>query len=451
MKFKVKRTKKVSIFLLLLLIPIAFLCEGNYATAISVEITVSELEGADKSCGYDINNLGQVVGGYWLDGAIMKPFLWTEGEGMTHLEILEVNWGGAGVAINELGQIILNGDDSSDNKMRFHCFFWTPDLEPLNIGNLGGDNCYGTDVNNLGQVVGYSQTVDSNYHAFLWIEGEDIVDLGTLGGDRSRALSINDLGQIVGYSHTTPGSTFNTHAFFWSEDTGMIDLGTLEGQESRALAINDIGQVVGCLVTAQGEDHIFIWSEETGMIDLGNLGVENGMFYPQAINNFGQIAGTYLPYDLSSSNQALFWDPEVGMINIGSYFEDGSEVNAINDLGQVVGNRLIKYEYYFDRFSVLWDVSISYFNTPDEGIEYLASEVDALVEDGVLNGGQGNALILKLRAAERQISKGNSNAAHNILQALINQVNAFIDAMIFSEEVGNLLIDSANELIALLE
>ena len=170
------------------------------------------------------------------------------------------------------------------------------------LGTLGGQSCGGTAVSENGQfVAGSGQTDLGQWHAFAWSETSGMVDLGTLGGSESHATSINDLNQIVGYSETISGAT---HAFSWTAAGGMKDLGTLGGQASKAVAINEIGQVVGNSQTATGEWHAFAWTEAGGMVGLGTLGGSASAAI--AINENGQIAGySNTPGDLEV--HAVVW------------------------------------------------------------------------------------------------------------------------------------------------
>ena len=77
-------------------------------------------------------------------------------------------------------------------------------------------------------------------------------------------------------------------------------------------------------------------------------------------------------------------------------------------------------------------------------------ETNALVNTGVLNAGQGNALTVKLDGALTKLDAGNVNAAINQLQAFINQVNAMINSGVLSPAEGQSLIDSVNAIIAML-
>src|SRR4051812_29925446 len=91
-----------------------------------------------------------------------------------------------------------------------------------------------------------------------------ITDLGTLGGDQSYATGLNELGQVIGQSETTPGQT-TAHAFLWTNG-GMVDLGTLGGPYSWASGVNLLGEVVGSSwTTSTGDTHAFLW-DRNGMI-----------------------------------------------------------------------------------------------------------------------------------------------------------------------------------------
>ena len=85
--------------------------------------------------------------------------------------------------------------------------------------------------------------------------------------------------------------------------------------------------------------------------------------------------------------------------------------------------------------------------TPQQGTQGLIDTVHALVTQGALNGGQGNALIAKLEAAIQQLERGNVATAINQLEAFVNQVNALINGGTLLAEEGQLLIDAANAIL----
>ena len=84
---------------------------------------------------------------------------------------------------------------------------------------------------------------------------------------------------------------------------------------------------------------------------------------------------------------------------------------------------------------------------PVEQIEKFIGEVFTLVDEGVLNQGESNALITKLDAALKSLDKENTKAACNQLGAFINQVNALVNSGRLTPEQGQALIDAANEVI----
>ena len=81
-------------------------------------------------------------------------------------------------------------------------------------------------------------------------------------------------------------------------------------------------------------------------------------------------------------------------------------------------------------------------------IENSIAQVEDLVADGILNGGQGNSLISKLENALKKIEQEKVTPAVNMLEAFKNQVNAFIAAGILMPEEGQSLIAAVDLIIA---
>jgi hypothetical protein len=85
-----------------------------------------------------------------------------------------------------------------------------------------------------------------------------------------------------------------------------------------------------------------------------------------------------------------------------------------------------------------------------ERITLLEGDVSALVAEGALNAGQGNALRAKLSAAGQHLAHGNVGAARNSLDAFIHQVEAFEHAGILTGEQAGALEGEAREVMAML-
>ena len=206
----------------------------------------------------------------------------------------------------------------------------TPAYVMSDLGTLGGDQSWASDINDSGQVVGYSTTASGATHAFSWTKAGGMIDLGTLGGRDSYVVGVNRSGQIVGYSDTTSG---DDHAFSWTQAGGMIDLGILAGKNSYAEAVNDAGQVIGNadIGPFAGNTwswHGFFWTQANGMRDITPIsgGQARGM------NNAGQVVG------LGTGNRPFLWTQSGVMVLLGTGagFQAGF-AEAVNDAGQVVG------------------------------------------------------------------------------------------------------------------
>ena len=159
------------------------------------------------------------------------------------------------------------------------------------LGALDGDVSVARDVNEAGQIVGWSTIESGDPHAVLWESG-NIIDLGTLGGAESRAHAINQSGVIVGDALDQDGLR---HAVQWV-DGQIEELGTLDGDESIAIDINDAGQVVGASSTSPSVrlaggsgTHAVLWDNRT-IKDLGTIGGGDYSF-AYGVNEGGQVVG----------------------------------------------------------------------------------------------------------------------------------------------------------------
>ncbi len=83
-------------------------------------------------------------------------------------------------------------------------------------------------------------------------------------------------------------------------------------------------------------------------------------------------------------------------------------------------------------------------------LDALESAIMQLQADGVLNKGQANALLSKLKQVRKSIEKGKNNTASNQLKALRNQISDFVSDGILSTEQGNHLDNLAEIILNLL-
>jgi probable HAF family extracellular repeat protein len=250
-----------------------------------------------KSFAYAINGVGLIVGGSdTTDDLLYHAVRWQQNGDMVDLGTL----GGSNseaFGINDAGQIVGAADTLGGES---HAVLWQQNGDKVDLDTLGsGTVSVALSINRAGQIVGWSDIAPKpddkdkpppDSHAFLY-QGEEMVDLGTLDGiGDSAALWINDAGQIVGVSDTLDGES---HAVLWQQNgemVDMVDLGTLGGNSSKANAINNTGQIVGGSDTPGGLFHAYRRQTNGEMLDLGTLGdgSESEAF---GINDAGQIVG----------------------------------------------------------------------------------------------------------------------------------------------------------------
>ncbi|MCX5653460.1 MAG: PEP-CTERM sorting domain-containing protein [Planctomycetota bacterium] len=232
------------------------------------------------------------------------------------------------------------------------------------LGTLGAGQSVAKDINDAGQVAGWSNVASGSYHTFRYSEGVmsdvaayhpasrgwginsagqvvgdvdqtaalfsggGVTHLGTLGGNQSIAQDINDSGLIVGHSFLAGDKVI--HGFTYSGGA-MQDLGTLGGSGSRAEAVNNTGQIVGSADTAGGVSHAFA-DEDGGMTDLGTLG--GNLSWAYGINDRGQVVGQ--AETASGITHAFFYSDGV-MTDLGTLGGAHAGAEAINEAGVIVG------------------------------------------------------------------------------------------------------------------
>ena len=206
------------------------------------------------------------------------------------------------------------------------------------------------DVNDLGQMLvmnnrSISDAINetSTKKNLIWV-----YDKGNYNKIQNKqleaAFKINNHSQILGYFHT--GSSLNhnlkEHTTIYNLQDKTVRVLDIPSS-SLGLDMNDNGQVVGICYQEQDKVWMGFLAEPTGEI----IYINN--FRPKAINNKGQVVGTYL-YDEKKGQPTLwengsFYDLKelTGMKdNQGNVWESFDYAVDINDEGWIIGNGTIK-------------------------------------------------------------------------------------------------------------
>ncbi len=258
---------------------------------------IGSFAGNETYAGF-INDAGRIVGGS-TTGTSFKPFHWDLGV-MTNLGTIGGGPCAMAIGVNEIGEstgFYRLTTCASPNKRNAWLWLAQPkyglNAGLNNLGNLGGAEAIGIDLNDAGQVVGQSDTAAGPTHPFLWLPSPayglpaGLNDLGTLGGDEGVAEFIDDAGTILGWSRTTSGAK---HGFLW-KDGVMFDVNhlllTTGWTVEVAHAINSSGQIAATAVSTAGETHAVLL-EATGPTVSSSQSVRLGMpanpdaFFPAA-------------------------------------------------------------------------------------------------------------------------------------------------------------------------
>lgn len=197
------------------------------------------LPGDNSSAALGINDKGQIVGRSENISKI-QAFLWDNVNGLQNLGTLGEYKNIAAYTINNNEEVV--GFASGNNNVR--AVLWDSNKVVQNLGSFGTYLSQANSINDEGMVVGVSTVDNSGYRAFLWDNNKGLQNLDSLNEyPNSYASDINNLGQIVGYAFS------DFRPLLWENGT-ITDLNTLIDPNSgwklqSAVAINNKGQIVG--------------------------------------------------------------------------------------------------------------------------------------------------------------------------------------------------------------
>lgn len=229
---------------------------------------------------------------------------------------------------------------------------WTT-TGPLDLGDLRqttstppffGDFNEAHGINAAGVVVGGAASDTAATEAFLW-QGGAPTALGALHSNGSVARDINNLGDIVGYSWTSFGIR---EAARFGGPVPVVLPPIAGTNQSIANAVNDAGLAVGYSFTKNGSfENKFAtrWTSSGVAEDLTAL-FPTGQSWINDINGAGMMVGTMgIPIDTHSDGLAFLYDPSgCGLIDLnsflsgsGSLFTSLTDATSVNENGDIVG------------------------------------------------------------------------------------------------------------------
>jgi len=231
--------------------------------------------------------------------------------------------------------------------------YYITNISAVQLGTLGGNESVALDVNNLGEIVGWSLNAVLRKHGFRYRSTTGLMADMTPGSMvEGEVHGINNYGQMVG----TVNELFSIvpHAFYYDGSHPLLLLNETASKNpdcttygARAHAINDDGAIAGEGAYFCGDFSYVVpvvWpSYNAFMVDLLNLH-HGGNFHAHNINSAGIIVGHDHTGSVTDSG-GWYWDLVSGHHGLpiphgtppekyGAYY---ATAYGINSSGQIVG------------------------------------------------------------------------------------------------------------------
>jgi probable HAF family extracellular repeat protein len=297
--------------------------ENNLFTTVSRGRAVINIDGLN----IDLGTLGKPDGNSW------------------------INWGGINdrgeaVGMSETADLDPNGEDICGFGTHLTCvpFLWRAGHMSA-LPTVGGNNGQASAINNRGEVVGFSETANSDptcppaptISPVLWKKGK-AQPLPLVGTDPDGfANGINDQGQAVGYSGNCIAAT---HAVMWKNNTAFV-LQDLGGTRSNvAYVINNRGQIAGKVRSADDTHYVAALWQPDGTLTIHEPLPGDLDAFATGINNLGQVVGNDFDSNFNWSH-GFIWQNGV-MTDLNTLISADSNLSVIsasniNERGQISG------------------------------------------------------------------------------------------------------------------
>ena len=278
-----------------------------------------------------INNRGEVVGNVWLPGHI-AGYIWSHEKGIQLLPSSPFHPSTQAHDINEFGDVVGWSRDEHDKAM---ATIWENGNKPNQLLTLGGNVGISFGLNDKRDAVGHSFASEFSYRfqATVWIENELPINPDPDNIIRSMAIDINNAGVTLGYIWR--GS--RPQAFTWSVANGYSSISAPNSDYLRPYAINESGWFTGSTIGAGA-------STQPALVDPhGNVQLiapDKNHAAGKGINDYNTIVGDSWIY--SSDTHAMIWDEQYGMRDLNDLIESDlgwllTSALDINNSGQIVG------------------------------------------------------------------------------------------------------------------
>jgi len=247
-------------------------------------------------------------------------------------------------AVNEGGQYIGNELVTNGGFLSSVGFLFDPAVGVRLLPNLGGTaSANPQGLNDSGLVLASAVFPgDIRVSAYVW---DSVNNVSTLIDPTrsyfSSGSDINEFGSVVGeaWMDLGPGQTVVKHAFRFTLGSTIEILPGLGGDDARAMSVNDFNVAAGWseIDIISSSRNAVIWDEDGNLMDLGNLG---GTFaYANSINNEGQVVGVSRYDSTTRSHGFIYESGQMSDLNALIDASLGIEIltaDDINESGQIL-------------------------------------------------------------------------------------------------------------------